>query len=250
MFKMLHPTFLVVPVAWLAIFLLMGLNAVTPSIRALGITPTNSWVVLIVQGVISLAFLTPLWRVVWKLLPQLNRWFYPDLSGEWDIELHSNFSRIEAVLDAAFDTSTTLDMRHCPADALPPLQLGRLRAKVTQSWVGMDMEVWSPDGTGPIEQSETIIVEPFRGRQGRHGLGYIFEQDNETDTPSDAACFRGAAWIVRDRKDPNVLHGRMWNDRMWRRGMNTAANVRLTRVKPWRSFYRWLGAHLRGKDRP
>lgn len=237
MFKMLPPTFLAVPVAWLAIFLLIGLNAVSPSLKAIGLSPTNSWVVLVIQGVVALFFLTPAWKLFWKLVPPLNRWFYPDLSGEWIVELESNFSRIEAILDAAMDPEVTLDMRLCPSDALPPLQTSRLRAKITQGWVSMDMEVWNPDGDGPIKQSDTIVVEPFRGRQGKHGLAYIFEQQNETDTPSDTNCFKGAAWIVRDREDPNVLHGRMWNDRMWRRGMNTAANVRLTRATPWRSFW-------------
>lgn len=237
MFKMLPPTFLAVPVAWLAILLLIGLNSISPSLRAIGLSPTNSWVVLAIQGVLALFFLSPAWKLLWKLVPPLNRWFYPDLSGEWIVELESNFSRIEAILGAAVDPKVTLDMRLCPPADLPPLQTSRLRAKITQGWVGMDMEVWNPSGDGPIKQSETIVVEPFRGRQGKHGLAYIFEQHNETDTPSDANCFKGAAWIVRDREDPNVLHGRMWNDRMWRRGMNTAANVRLTRVTPWRSFW-------------
>lgn len=237
MFKMLPPTFLAVPVAWLAIFLLIGLNAVSPTLKALGVSPANSWVVLVIQLVLAILFLSPAWKIVWKLVPQLNCWFYPDLSGEWDVELESNFSRIEAVLDAAMADKVALDMRLCPASALPPLQPGRLKAKITQSWTGMDMEVWNPVGDGPIKQSDTIIVEPFRGRQGKHGLAYIFEQQNETDVSSDTSCFKGAAWIVRDRDDPNVLHGRMWNDRMWRRGMNTAANVRLTRVTPWRSFW-------------
>lgn len=178
----------------------------------------------------------------------LNRWFYPDLSGEWVVELESNFSRIEAVLDAAMDSKVALDMRLCPASTLPPLQVSQLRAKITQSWVGMDMEVWNPEGNGPIKQSDTIIVEPFRGRQGKHGLAYIFEQQNETDAPSDTSCFKGAAWIVRDREDPNVLHGRMWNDRMWRRGMNTAANVRLTRVIHWRSFWEILMKRKKDAD--
>ena len=120
MFKMLPPTFFAVPVAWLAIFLLIGLNAVSPNLRAIGLSPTNSWVVLVIQGIVALFFLTPAWKLLWKLVPPLNRWFYPDLSGEWTVELKSNFSRIEAILDAAMDPTVTLDMRLCPPDALPP----------------------------------------------------------------------------------------------------------------------------------
>ncbi|MBN8818700.1 MAG: hypothetical protein J0I80_08265 [Sphingomonas sp.] len=242
MFKMLHPLFFVVPAAWLAILLLLGLNAVTPTLEAFGLAPNFRWVVLVVQALLGLLFLTPLWRIVWKIVPGLNRWFYPDLAGEWHVEVESNFSRIEALLDAAADQSASIDLRYCPAAMLPPLQRGLMRAKIKQSWVRMDMELWDPANEGPIKRSETIVVDPFRGSQGEHGLGYIFDQENDTDTPSDAACFRGAAWIIRDQNDPNILHGRMWNDRMWRRGMNTAANIKLTRVRPWRSCYQWLGS--------
>jgi hypothetical protein len=240
MFKMLHPTFFVVPVAWLALYLLLGLNAASPILLTLGLHPQRSWVILAIQGIVAVLFLTPTWRLVWKVVPQLNRWFYPDLVGEWDVLVESNYSRIDATLQAAEKTGATLDMRHCLPDQLPPLVVRKMRAKITQSWVSMDMELWSPDGSGPIEKSATIIMEPFRRKQGRHGLAYVFEQSNETDVTSDAPCFRGSAWIVRDRVDPNKLSGRMWNDRMWRRGMNTAANITLTRVKRWKSVYQML----------
>jgi hypothetical protein len=96
------------------------------------------------------------------------------------------------------------------------------------------MELWNPANTGPIKESKTLLVEPFRGKGGRHGLAYVFEQANETDVMSDDSKFRGAAWIERDRDDANVFCGRMWTDRMWRFGMNTAADLRFTRqaLKP------------------
>jgi hypothetical protein len=76
-----------------------------------------------------------------------------------------------------------------------------------------------------------LLVEPFRGEDGRHGLAYIFEQENATDVVSDDAKFRGAVWLVRDRYDPNLLSGRMWSERVWRRGMNTAADLCFKRRK-------------------
>lgn len=229
MFKLLSPTFLAAPFAWLTIFVLAGVNAAAPFLASLGVTPGLSWTVMIVQLVIATIFVTPLWRLIWRLIPKLNDWFYPDLNGEWDVVGNSNWSRIELLLDAANRRAPGIDMRHVPESQLPPLHQTLMRAKISQSWLRMNILLWNPTGQGPIKESKTLLIEPFRGADGRHGLGYIFEQENVTAVVSDDRTFKGAGWVVRDREDPNVLCGQMWSDRVWRRGMNTAAEIRFTR---------------------
>src|SRR3546814_16864453 len=82
----------------------------------------------------------------------------------------------------------------------------------------------------PPRSTRTDTLFPYTTLfRSRHALAYIFEQVNQTDVVSDDAKFRGAVWVTRDRDDPNALCGRMWSDRMWRRGMNTAADLRFTR---------------------
>lgn len=229
MFKMFKPTFLVVPVAWLTILIVLGVERVTPFLQGLGITPKVSWAVLVVQLVVTVIVVTPLWRTLWWMIPKLNHWVYPDLTGDWDVEGETNWDRIDALLLSANHEAPPLDMRRGDETKLPPLGKFKMQARITQSWLSISMELWNPAGQGPIDQSHTLVVEPFRGENGRHGLTYVFEQTNRTDVVSDDTKFRGAAWLVRDRDDPNVLCGRMWSDRMWRRGMNTAADLRLTR---------------------
>ncbi|OHT20061.1 hypothetical protein [Edaphosphingomonas haloaromaticamans] len=229
MFKMFPPTFLVVPVAWLTVLVLAGLDAITPALSGLGITPKVTWAILVVQLIITLAIVTPFWRVIWRWCPKLNEWIFPDLNGEWDVIGHTNWNRIDALLKAAKGDAALIDMRTGSEDALPPLGKFQMRARISQSWLDIEMELWNPQGAGPIQESTTLVVEPIRGKRGRHALAYIFEQVNQTDVVSDDAKFRGAVWVTRDRDDPNALCGRMWSDRMWRRGMNTAADLRFTR---------------------
>lgn len=229
MFKMFPPTFLIVPVAWLTLISLSIVNGVTPFLKSWGVTPATSWIVLLVQATVTLLIVTPAWRTIWRIVPKLNDWVYPDLNGEWDVELLSNYSRIDAVLKAANRAAPKLDMRLAPDEDLPPLQAGLMRARITQSWLDIDMLMWNPTGKGPIRESKTLIAEPFRGKGGRHGLTYVFEQENVQQEVSDDRQFRGAVWLVRNHADLNVLSGQMWSDRVWRRGMNTAAELRFVR---------------------
>jgi SMODS-associating 2TM, beta-strand rich effector domain len=231
MFKMFKPTFFVLPIAWLTVLVLAALDGITPLLEGAGLSPRTSWGVVAVQAVVTIIFATPLWRAVWRWFPSLNHYVYPDLNGEWDVELETNWPRIDRTLKAANGEELPIDMREGPEEALPALGNMVMRARIKQTWLTMKMDLWNPAGLGasPIRESQTLLVAPFQGEDGRHGLAYIYEQENATDVVSDDAKFKGAAWIVRDRDDPNVLCGRMWNDRMWRRGMNTAAELRFTR---------------------
>jgi hypothetical protein len=229
MFKLCPIKLLVGIVAWLTVMVVLVLNALRPIFEGVGVTAGFSLTVALVQLVFMLVFITPLWRIIWRRVPKLNEWIYPDLNGDWDVELQSNFPRIDALLSSAKGDAPSVDFRNGNESVLPPLGTYKMRARIRQSWAEIEIDLWNPRDEGPIKNSKTLIVEPFRGSGGRHGLAYVFEQTNETDAVSDDSKFRGAAWIERDRDDANVLCGRMWTDRMWRRGMNTAAELRFTR---------------------
>lgn len=230
MFKMLDPKIFALVVAWLTMLIVTGLDQAVPLLETLGVTARLSWPVFIVQAFVTIIFVTPAWRFFWWLVPPLSRWIYPDLNGHWDVELHTSWPRIDALLKAANHETPALDMRLCNETSLPPLGKIELRAHIRQSWLSMKIEVWDPKDSGPIKESQTLVVEPMRGTHGRHGLAYIFEQENATDSVSDDSKFTGAARLMQNRDEPHILSGRMWNDRMWRRGMNTAADVRFTKV--------------------
>jgi len=230
MFKLLPPLFLVVPVAWLTIFAVAALNAVTPAIEAHGLRSSTSWTVLAVQGVVTTIFLTPLWRWIWQKVPALNQLWFPDLTGTWEVTVSSNWPRIDHLLHAANGQAEPINMRDGNEALLPALGETNLTAEIRQSWTGISLHMWGKDGTTPISGSRTLVVEPFRENDGRRGLAYLFEQESDGDNVSDDRTFRGAAWVERDRHDPDLLLGRMWSDRMWRRGMNTAANLRFRRT--------------------
>jgi hypothetical protein len=230
MFKMFPQKFLVASVAWLTILLLAAFDALRPLLMGAGVAVSRGTVVLAVQLIFTLVLLNPVWRFFWRKIPKLNQLIYPDLNGEWDVEVSSNWPRIQAMIAAASGNRPHLDFTNGAESQLPPLATYKMRACITQSWFKMNMTMWNPSGDGPIKESKTLMVEPFRGEGGRHGLAYIFQQENETDDPGDDRSFRGAAWLTLDRGSTRVLCGRMWSDRAWRRGSNTAANLRFERI--------------------
>lgn len=229
MFKLCPTKILVGVIAWLTLMVLLAVNSAKGVLEGAGLSAGLSLIVAIVQLIFTLIFVTPFWQSVWRWFPKLNEWLYPNLNGDWDVQLKSNYSRVDALLNAAKGDASPVDFRAVDESKLPPLLTVWMRARIRQSWTKIEMELWSPSGAGPIGESKTLLVEPFRGPGGRHGLAYIFEQTNETDVVSDSSTFRGAVWIERDRDEENLFRGRMWSDRMWRLGMNTAAEVRFTR---------------------
>jgi hypothetical protein len=229
MFKLCPTRILVGIAAWLTLMVVLVENALRALLKGVGLTAGLSLTVAIVQLIFTLVFITPLWRTIWRWVPKLNEWVYPDLNGDWDVELKSNFSRIDALLNSAKGDTPPVDFRSGNESTLPPLGVYKMQARIRQSWAAIEIDLWNPTKEGPIKNSRTLLVEPFRGSAGRHGLAYVFEQTNKTDVVSDDSKFRGAAWIERDRDNANVLCGEMWTDRMWRRGMNTAAELRFTR---------------------
>jgi hypothetical protein len=230
MFKMFPQKFLIAAVAWLTILVLAAADALRPLMTGAGLSVGKGMIVAAVQLLFTLLLLNPVWRFIWRKVPKLNELVYPDLNGEWDVEVCSNWPRIQAVMAAAAGTAPAIDVAKATENDLPPLGSYKMRASITQSWLKMKMTLWNPAGHGPIKESKTLMVEPFRGEEGRHGLAYVFEQENETDDPTDDRTFRGAAWLVLDRGSKDVLCGRMWSDRTWRRGINTAANLRFVRA--------------------
>lgn len=229
MYRIYGPKFWITAVGYvvLGINLLLGtLNTYWPQI---GLHPSFGLIIFGAQLAIGLVFMTPLWRCVWRLVPKFNEWVFPDVSGEWDVEVASNWPRIDRLLKSASGKAERVDYRICEAEDLAPLAHLKMRARITQSWSSIRILLWNPNQDTPIEDSETLLVEPIRGLEGgRSSLNYMFKQRNKTDVISDDCMFYGAAQL-EIQPGFQEMRGTMWSNRMWRRGLNTAASLHFTR---------------------
>lgn len=186
--------------------------------------PAVAWIVL------SSIAANPVWRFLWRVCPSLNQWF-PDLNGDWEVELFSNWPRQEQLLTAAASKREMFDMRHAPEAELAPMTSIILSARITQTWWSIEMKMTNPKNDTPIESSETLFVEPI-ARKGIYpaGICYFYKQTNDTDNVSDNTEFYGAARLNYDAEN-DQLCGTAWTARMWRRAMNTAGKVTFTRLE-------------------
>jgi hypothetical protein len=203
-----------------------------PKLTGLGGYTGNGLIVLVVQAILATIFITPVWRWLWVRFPILNDWIFPDISGEWDVNVLSNRRRIELLLASARENHGTMDIECCKEEELPPLSQFNMRAKIDQSWARIHIRLWNEKQDTTIKNSYTLLVEPFKDKvQNIIGIHYIFRQYNYTDKTCDDTNFLGAA-----RLEIQPLHqkleGVMWTNRKWQRGLNTAAALEFTRAAP------------------
>lgn len=223
MYRILSKKLIVTAIAQLGIGVFLLLEASFNAEFRVGFVAFLAWAIL------NALALSPIWRRVWRWFPILSEKVFPDLNGEWNVVLNSNWPRIEQLLDAAKSDKNALDMGSCSDGMLMPLGSLTLRAKIRQTWFGLEMRLSNPEQNSPIQDSETIVVEPTAPNGLRRpGICYLYRQRNQTDALTDDGVFDGAARLEYD-SESDSLEGHFWTNRMWRRGMCTAGTITFTR---------------------
>jgi hypothetical protein len=228
MHRILSPKYLFLGVAWLVLGLLL-LRQAAPEIVRLHLR--DSAIPVIGWLGINAVLWKPVWRWFWRKFPKLNLLVFPDLNGTWDVELCSNWPRQVQLLEAAASSDKSIDMRRCSESELAALEPLKLKAEITQTWWAFHMRMWNPAHDTPIKRSDTITVDPI-ARQGQTppGICYFYKQENATDNVADDPEFYGAARLNYDI-ETGELEGLVWTARMWRRAINTAGVIRMTRAR-------------------
>ena len=226
MYRILPKKLVVLAIVWLALGMML-LGQTLGSLLAFQFSLTS--VPLLVWALLNAILWNPVWRWLWRKIPKLNEWVFPDLNGTWEVELCSNWPRQAQMLEAAASKKHAIDMRHCPEGELAPLTPIRLEAEICQTWFGFDMLLYNPQGDTPIDRSNTMSVDPFaRAGLRRPGICYFYKQVNVTDSVADDVEFYGAARLEYDVQKDKLV-GLAWTARMWRHAMNTAGSITFTR---------------------
>ncbi|PWW03806.1 hypothetical protein DFR52_101494 [Hoeflea marina] len=166
-------------------------------------------------------------RVVGRIL---QRRVFPDLNGEWRVELTSNFPRLDAMQAAARSVKAPrYDTR--AFEAVPLSSPLVLRARITQDWIDVRMELWSEDPASRIERSVTTSFDLSRGPDGTPTVAYFYRQTNRAEslTGTSQESFDGAARLVV-AEDGTSMSGLYLARGNWDSGLNTAGTIRFTRI--------------------
>ena len=122
------------------------------------------------------------WRYVWKLIPKLSDILFPDINGEWDVEIHyirNNKSEVK-----------------------------RAKAYIKQSFLKISMEVITNES-----ESETLTVQPQKNSEsGRFGLFYIFRNTPNSTREPKRLPYIGTAILKSDPAKKSLLEGNYFTD--------------------------------------
>lgn len=148
-----------------------------------------------------LALIHLLWRPIWRLIPALNLWFFPDLNGKWEIEI--DWVRINA-------KGTTISGKVSGT------------ASVKQSLLSLSMDVWTKNSS-----SRTLMTQPARvPLSGNPQLHYLYEVTPNAADGAAGSPYKGAAildFLILEDDGQERLSGNYWTSIM------SVGHYRLTR---------------------
>lgn len=164
------------------------------------------------------------WRMIWRKFPALNKHVFPDINGIWVGASESNWPIIECVNHAA------LSGEKISAEKLSQIQLKSdkmvLEIKASLFCVKVKGKLSSTDG-----DSVSLSSSMLRKHDAETiNLVYLYEQVIPKPKNSDQDAHRGAADLAWSASTPNLLTGVYWTRRMWWKGLNTAGNLKLTKL--------------------
>ena len=164
------------------------------------------------------------WRLVWRTLPVLNRWF-PDLNGVWVGSTNSNWPTIKKMVDTALSTGRVNEQELHDT----PEQSDAMAVRITNSLFALRIEACLSSTDG---ESHSITAKPWRDQHiGRVHLSYVYRQYTPNHSSTDEETHLGAADLALTADDFTAAEGTYWTRRSWRTGRNTAGTLQLSKLR-------------------
>ena len=225
MYQIIPIRYLALAAAWVTVTIIFALSSIT----SLAVIPDQArYAVLIVDILLLVLTLKPVWRFLWRAIPLLNNWF-PDLNGEYDVELRHNWPIQQRMLDAAAGRAEKFDPL-LQETVKPDFGKTEIRASIDLSFYWVRVKMWSHNPSNPagvIENSRTLATNLIRACDGQpNRIAYIYQQKNRRDrlAVTDDTVFEGAA-LLSIEADGGYLNGEYWTNRAWQKGLSTAGQI-------------------------
>lgn len=124
------------------------------------------------------------WRKLWQWVPKLGEWVFPDLNGEWDIEVHWEYDGRKGVAAGA--------------------------ATIRQSFLSFSILV-----TTDKSASHTLALSVRKDSESDQKiLYYVFRVEPSSTSGPKGLPYRGAAVLrMFDKSHDDCIKGRYWTER-------------------------------------
>lgn len=155
--------------------------------------------VTLAVGTVFVGIANFIWRRLWRLIPTLNRWLFPDLNGSWTGTLQS----------------TWID----PRTGRTP---GPIPTTVTIRQTVFDVSVRMQ--TGESSSYSTRVISEAEPKADRYRLWYSYDNRPAAKVQHRSFTHEGVAWLeVRLADNPNKLTGQYYTYR------KTTGDIEVTR---------------------
>lgn len=155
-------------------------------------------IAVFVVGTVFALIVSWCWRPIWRRVPALNKWIFPDLNGEWSGELKSTWINPET------------------NQPLPPIA-----TKITIHQNIFEAYVTLRTGESRSD-SDRVILERV-GKTGRCRIWYSYQNGPRAEFRHRSAPHEGVAYLEYDLASPDVLEGSYYTAR------NTTGDIRVER---------------------
>lgn len=165
------------------------------------------------------------WRMLWRKIPVLNEWLFPDLNGIWYGNTQSNWSVIKKLKDASMSAKAInhdeLNQTQLQIDPIVMhIKASLFSIKVFAKLSNTDGESYSTTASvNRHSESESVF------------LSYVYVQSTPLPDSTDEGDHTGAAELKWNKCLPDELNGVYWNRRSWKTGLNTAGLLNLKKVE-------------------
>jgi len=134
---------------------------------------------------ISIIFLFG-WEYIWKFIPPLNKWLFPNINGTWDVEIHWNLTKEDKKIKKGIKKGEVF---------------------IKQNLLSLSMELITDES-----ESETLAVQPKKNAEsGRLQLYYIYR--NTPQNNGELKTHIGTAILKLSHKSNSLLEGNYFTDR-------------------------------------
>ncbi|MBK8197626.1 MAG: hypothetical protein IPK75_04585 [Acidobacteria bacterium] len=177
------------------------------------------------------------WRFVWRTVPALNRWVFPDINGVWVGTWSSNWPKIQMMSELAQSQGA---IEAADLDRIAE-QEGRIVLEIRASFFSVRINAYSEQTRS---HSKSLTARPIRCPDDQVRLVYVYLQEVSDPQSSDDSVHLGAAELEFHDHDLEKADGIYWTRRKWKQGLNTAGKIDLRRVSHSRSSSRSLKSYL------
>lgn len=170
------------------------------------------------------------WRWLWRRLPVLSNWFFPDLNGLWVGKVYSNWPIIDGLRNGPPQENSDLSVSDQAPEFLEIDAVFCIRATLFD--VSISAQFGSSQNGEPSNASETdFVLVQRKPSDGRVHLKYSYSQYTPNPEASDESWHPGAGCLHLNVKNgESTLSGSYWTLRRWQEGLNTAGRLIVSKI--------------------